>query len=225
MDTTKPTNPKDCLGSLKVPMHLWPNTATVMGAMGLLDGACKYGRSNFRAIGVRSSVYYDAARRHLDRWFEGEDIDPDSGLPHMAHALASIAIIVDAQAAGKLNDDRMIAGGFHEMLEQMTPHVGRIKEKYADKSPRHYTIADSAFAEHAAREEDARLVEEANQAADDLTINGWFPHDVSGRPNGLGDDVMVEVLLRGGDRGKDLAGKLDWDNGFHPSDIIFWCYA
>ena len=40
MDTqTKPTNPKDMIGSDKVPLHLWPETATVMGTMGLLDGA------------------------------------------------------------------------------------------------------------------------------------------------------------------------------------------
>ena len=51
--TTKPTNPKDAVGSDKLPLHLWPTTATVVGALGLLDGALKYGRSNFRAVGVR----------------------------------------------------------------------------------------------------------------------------------------------------------------------------
>lgn len=43
---TKPTNPKDAIGSNKVPMHLWPTTATIAGAMALLHGAMKYGRSN-----------------------------------------------------------------------------------------------------------------------------------------------------------------------------------
>lgn len=141
--STKPTNPKDIIGSGKLPIHLWPTTATALGCLGLLDGLLKYGRSNYRAIGVRASIYYDAARRHLDAWFEGEDIDPDSGLPHLAHALACIAIIVDARAAGKLNDDRMFPGGHRNLIDELTPHVARLKALHADKSPKHYTIADS----------------------------------------------------------------------------------
>ncbi len=141
--TAKPSNPKDIIGSDKLPLHLWPETASALGCMALLDGALKYGRSNWRAIGVRSSIYYDAAKRHLNRWFEGQDTDPDSGLPHLAHALACIAILVDAQAAGFLNDDRMIAGGYHALMDTLGPHVKRLKGQYADRSPRHYTIADS----------------------------------------------------------------------------------
>lgn len=135
----KDSNPKEAIGSNKLPFHLWPETATILGALGLLDGTLKYGRSNFRAAGVKASVYYDACRRHIDRWFEGEDIDPDSGLPHLSHALACLAIIVDADAAGRLTDDRMFPGGFHTLLEKMTPHVARLKAKYADKDPKHFT--------------------------------------------------------------------------------------
>lgn len=163
---TKPSNPKDAIGAGKLPLHLWPVTATALGSLGLLDGMLKYGRSNFRAIGVRASIYYDAACRHLNAWFEGEDLDPDSGLPHLAHALACLAILVDAQAAGKLNDDRMMPGGYRAFVESLTPHVARLKALHADKSPRHYTIADAAgMAEHAAREEDARLIAESNAKA------------------------------------------------------------
>ena len=111
--------------------------------MALLDGALKYGRSNFRAIGVRSSIYYDAARRHLIKWFEGQNLDEDSGLPHLAHVLACVAILIDAEAAGKLNDDRMIKGGTLELLKNMTPHVKRLKELYKDRNPHHYTIKDN----------------------------------------------------------------------------------
>lgn len=139
-NSSKPTNPKDAIGSDKVPMHLWPETATVLGAMALLDGALKYGRSNFRAIGVRSSIYYDAAKRHLNKYFEGQDIDPDSGLPHLAHALASIAILIDATAAGVVTDDRMYPGGYARTIDAMTPHVKRLKDKYADRAPKHWTV-------------------------------------------------------------------------------------
>lgn len=141
--TTKLTNPKDDIGSSKLPVHLWPETATIMGAMGLLDGALKYGRSNWRAVGVRASIYNDAVRRHMAAWFEGEDIDPDSGLPHLAHALASIAIVVDAQSAGKLNDDRMYPSGYRSLISELTPHVERLKDKHAALSPHHYSIQDA----------------------------------------------------------------------------------
>lgn len=140
---SKPTNPKDAIGSNKLPLHLWPTTATALGCLGLMDGELKYGRSNFRKIGVRASIYYDASRRHLDAWFEGEDTAPDNGIPHLAHALACIAIIVDAEAAGKLNDDRMLEGGYRALVEQLTPHVARLKAMHADKNPKHYTIADN----------------------------------------------------------------------------------
>ena len=142
--TLKPTNPKDAIGSDKLPLHLWPETATVMGCLGLLDGAAKYGRSNYRAIGVRASIYVDALRRHINAWFEGEDMDPDSGLPHFAHALACLAILVDAQAAGQLTDDRQFKGGYRKLLDQLTGHVKRIKSLHGDKRPKHYTIADSS---------------------------------------------------------------------------------
>ncbi len=143
-EVLKPSNPKDMVGSDKIPFHLWPETATILGALALMDGNLKYGRTNWRAAGVKTSIYYDALRRHLNAYFdEGEDTDPDSELPHLAHALACIAIIIDAGAAGKLTDDRLIRGGYRKLINQMTPHVARIRAKHADKSPRHYTIHDS----------------------------------------------------------------------------------
>lgn len=139
---TKPTNPKDAIGSDKMPMHLWPETATVMGTLGLLDGALKYGRGNWRVAGIRTSIYVDALRRHINAMFEGEDVDPDSGLPHEAHILATAAILVDAKAAGKLTDDRQFPGGYRKLIDDMTPHVARLKKKHAGRDPKHYTIAD-----------------------------------------------------------------------------------
>jgi hypothetical protein len=138
----KNTNPKDAIGCDKIPVHLFPQTATILGTLGLLDGMLKYGRMNWRVAGVRASIYYDAALRHLFAWFEGEDFDPDSGLPHLAHAIACLAIIVDAGAVGKLKDDRMYPGGYRKFINQMTPYVKQLKELHKDKNPKHYTIQD-----------------------------------------------------------------------------------
>ena len=140
--TCKPTNPKDIIGSSKLPLYLWPSTATAMGCVAMLNGALKYGRSHFRAVGVKASIYQDAAKRHLDAWFDGEECDPDDGVPHLAAALACIAIIVDAQAAGKLTDDRAVAGGYRKLMSELTPHVQRLKDLHSKRDPKHYTIAD-----------------------------------------------------------------------------------
>ena len=136
---TNPLNPKDVIATNKIPIHLWPTTATAMGAIGLLDGRFKYGNANWREAGVRASVYVSACQRHLAAWFEGEDSDPDSQLPHLAHALACLAILVDAQAADKLTDDRQYPGGYRKLMNELTPLVAMVNEKYADKpEPKHY---------------------------------------------------------------------------------------
>lgn len=141
-ETTKLSNPKDIIGSSKLALHCWPSTATAMGSLGLLVGALCYGRSNWRVAGVRASIYFDACNRHMNAWFEGEDNDPDSGVPHLAHALACLAILVDAKAADKLVDDRMVPGGYRKLITELTPHVNRLKELFKDKNPKHYTIQD-----------------------------------------------------------------------------------
>jgi hypothetical protein len=135
-------NPKDFIGSNKLPLHLFPASAVVYGALGLLDGMLKYGRSNWRKAGVRASIYHDAAKRHLNAWFEGEDNDPESGLPHLCHLIACCAILIDAETAGKLKDDRAYPGEYRKLVEKMTPHVARLKELRKDKNPKHWTIED-----------------------------------------------------------------------------------
>lgn len=132
-------NPKDTIGAVKLPLHLWPTTATAMGCVALLNGALKYGRSNWRAVGVRASIYVDACQRHLAAWFEGAECD-EEGVPHLASALACLAILVDCKAAGKLRDDRQHPGGHESLIRELTPHVERLRQLHADKSPKHYTI-------------------------------------------------------------------------------------
>jgi len=140
----KNTNPKDFIGSDKLPFHLFPFTAIIYGTLALLDGALKYGRTNWRAAGVRASIYYDACLRHLTKWFEGEIIDPDSKLPHLAHALACIAILIDAIEVNKLKDDRMYKGeSYLRLIKKMTKEIKRLKKSHKNKNPKHWTIVDN----------------------------------------------------------------------------------
>ena len=99
-------NPKTRYGLAKVPMHLFPASARIQGALAFKDGARKYGPYNWRESGVTASVYVAALQRHLDAWFDGEDRAQDSGVSHLGHVIACAAIILDAAECGQLNDDR-----------------------------------------------------------------------------------------------------------------------
>ena len=138
---TKPTNPKDAIGSDKLPLHLVPPVLTAYASIAFLNSALKYGRANWRAAGVRSSIYVDAAMRHLLAWLEGEEDDPDDGVPHLAAVLACVGIILDARATGSLTDDRNYRGTSKAMYE-MAPHVARLKTLHAERAPKHWTMED-----------------------------------------------------------------------------------
>lgn len=129
MSISKPSNPKDAVGVKKVPFSVIP--AQVMGEVGLalLEGSRKYGRHNYRAIGVRGSVYYDATLRHLTDWWEGVDIDPDSGLSHITKAIASLVVLRDSMVRGNWEDDRPPAIDY-QWQKDLNDHAALIIEKY-----------------------------------------------------------------------------------------------
>lgn len=105
-EVTKDTNPKDCVGIKKVPYSTVPCMVIAETALALLEGARKYGRHNYRKAGVRASVYFDATKRHMDAWWEGQDIDPDSTLSHVTKAIASLIVLRDSMLIGNWVDDR-----------------------------------------------------------------------------------------------------------------------
>jgi hypothetical protein len=60
--------------------HAILDVATVGGF-----GATKYALFNYTK-GYKWSLSYNALQRHILAWAGGEDLDPESGLPHLAHA-------------------------------------------------------------------------------------------------------------------------------------------
>lgn len=126
-ETKKPAlgiNPKDLLGLKKTRLSLVPPSSTIYQALAMEDGAKKYGPYNWRENAVIASIYVDAAKRHIDAWFDGEEFAPDSGKPHLGHALACLGIIVDALETGNLKDDRPLPGAAAKLLarfEKKTP--------------------------------------------------------------------------------------------------------
>jgi hypothetical protein len=104
--TIKESNPKDSVGIRKVPYSTIPSEVIAEVGLGMLEGALKYGRHNYRVVGVRASVYYDAIQRHLNAWWEGEDIDPESNLNHIVKLLTSGVVLRDSMINGNWVDDR-----------------------------------------------------------------------------------------------------------------------
>lgn len=111
-------NPKSKFGIKKVPLHLVPPSSMIYLGMAFGNGAAKYGAYNWRSTNIAASVYYAAALRHLVAWWDGEQNAKDSGLPHLAHALASIALIVEGTEVGNLVDDRPDNGVSAQMMEK-----------------------------------------------------------------------------------------------------------
>lgn len=144
LEGSKPTNPKDMVGVRKVPMSTVPANVLAEVGVAMLEGASKYGRHNYRAVGVRGSVYYDGTMRHLMDWWEGQDLDQDSGMSHITKAITSLIVLRDAMIQGKFTDDRPPRSKpFYPALNAL---AGDILDRYADRSPTHYTITFEGLA-------------------------------------------------------------------------------
>ena len=142
----KATNPKDRIASNKLPLDLVPDTLSAYAALAFVEGAAKYGAYNWRVAGVRASVYRAALDRHLKSWWNGEDADPTTGVPHLASIIACAGILLDAGLAGKLTDDRPPKVGLGEVLRSFEAEVARIRELFAGHRPTHWTAANAADA-------------------------------------------------------------------------------
>ena len=141
-DDLKPTNPKDAQAVARLPLHLVPDTMTVFAALAFVEGDAKYGGYNWRVAGVRASVYRSAVDRHLKKWWNGEWADPKTGVPHLASALAGIAIILDAHVADKLTDDRPPPVPLSSLIDGAEADVRSIMDLFADRNPKRWTIGD-----------------------------------------------------------------------------------
>jgi len=130
----KETNPKDSVGIKKVPVSTLPWGPILEAGLAMMEGARKYGRHNYRVAGVRASVYFDAVvGRHLVPWYEGTDIDPDSGLNHVTKAIAGLLVLRDSMLSGNWIDDRPPRNLVD--LKALNEKAAEIVERYPDAKP------------------------------------------------------------------------------------------
>jgi hypothetical protein len=69
-----------------------------------------YGKNTYAAWnwtkGMPWSVPFECAMRHLAAWQRGEENDPESGLPHLAHAQCNLRMLTLYSRTYKEGDDR-----------------------------------------------------------------------------------------------------------------------
>lgn len=98
----------------KAPLHLIPPEVLPSIANVFKYGAEKYSANNWRKdIDVTTwGRTYSSLQRHLNSFWSGEDVDPESGLQHIDHALTQL-IILKMQTLETTNsemDDRFKKG-------------------------------------------------------------------------------------------------------------------
>lgn len=107
--TFTPSETGGVKGDKPVQMSLIPVEALAEVAALYAQSQAKYppinGKANW-AHGYNWRLSYDAAQRHLMRFWYGEDTDPESGLSPLAHAAFHLNTLMAFQARGIGTDDR-----------------------------------------------------------------------------------------------------------------------
>lgn len=57
-------------------------------------GARKYSEDNWRKVANAETRYFDAAHRHLNAWWDGQTLDPETGESHLAHAVSCLLFLI-----------------------------------------------------------------------------------------------------------------------------------
>ena len=143
MSDLKPTNPKDGIGAAKVPLHLLSPVAKAQWALAQFCGDMKYQQWNWRAAGIRLSVYISAMERHLDAFKSGETHDPADRTHHLGNVMACAAIMLDALAAGTVIDDRAPVVDMRPTYGEVENGMKFLVEKYQHIPRSPYTILNT----------------------------------------------------------------------------------
>jgi len=102
-----------------------PRKALEQEALVLAFGATKYGLHNWRN-GHNWTQLLNAAVRHIIEFADGEDLDPESGLSHLAHARASLGFLIESIEKGYGKDDRYKEENKSQCVDNET-YIGPIR--------------------------------------------------------------------------------------------------
>jgi hypothetical protein len=113
----------------KLPLELTP-WLSVMEMVRVLEfGAQKYDSWNW-SKGLKYMQTIASTIRHLLKFMSGEDLDDESGLPHVAHAMCNCAFLLHFVKMGGGTDDRpkALAG----MMEKLSVPDAELWANYAN---------------------------------------------------------------------------------------------
>lgn len=139
---TKPSNPKDRAATTRLDLTLFPDTAAIFGALAMTEGDCKYGGFNFRVDGVNVSTYVAACRRHLAKWYNGQECDPKTRVHHLGSAIACLAVLIDGVVKGNITDDRPPPVDVDALLNDMEGNVKHLQTTFPN-GPGRFTAKGS----------------------------------------------------------------------------------
>lgn len=86
-------------------VDLLPSLPLIEIAKVLTYGARKYKPHNWR-YGLPWGDTYASMQRHLMAWINREDIDPETGISHLAHAGCQLLFLLEYELRGTGTDDR-----------------------------------------------------------------------------------------------------------------------
>ena len=82
----------------------------------------KYPDNNWRR-GQKWTTPLDSAKRHIEAFISGEDLDPHSRLPHLWHAQANLAMLIEFAVTYPEGDNRLITQNIKSaQFEHMQHH-------------------------------------------------------------------------------------------------------
>lgn len=106
-----------------VPMEIIRNIAAIR----------KYGEEKYHApnnwVLVDKQRYIDAMWRHLLAYQEGEELDEESGLPHLWHAACNMAFILEMESKNWNIHKQLLINSDPKLKEQLKEYMNKSNEE------------------------------------------------------------------------------------------------
>ena len=106
--------------SKKPKMNLLPPKAIVEISKVLTFGAAKYDAENWRKLDDLQNRYTAGALRHIFAHMDGEKLDPETNLSHLAHAMCCLLfkLEIELEERSKEKESREVDGTEHTARDQ-----------------------------------------------------------------------------------------------------------
>jgi hypothetical protein len=132
----------------KAPWSLFPWDAGELVVKVLQFGASNYGERNWEN-GLKYSRVHSALHRHIKSWWQDrEDNDPQTGLPHLAHAGCCVLFLLSFHVRGRTDlDDRPKTQRLEPTKAPQRPEPPKAPElrKWCDDNGKELQVGDIIY--------------------------------------------------------------------------------